>query len=152
MWAEVENLLATAPSAWRKVFSRYMLPKRLTADDVIASILPFTPSGRLYGPTGSPIYEPPDDVREAALMGLRLSHKHNYASESGIGLARAVQLATADAVSDEAIKRMAAYFQRHISDQQAAGFGDPSRPSRGYMAWLNWGGYPGWRWAKETLG
>ena len=44
---------------------------------------------------------------------------------------------------------MDAYFDRHDKDQNARIFGNDKDPSRGYMAWLNWGGDSGERWAEK---
>jgi hypothetical protein len=46
---------------------------------------------------------------------------------------------------------MAAYFGRHKKDQNARNFGNIDNPSRGYMAWLNWGGTPGYKWALKQV-
>ena len=45
---------------------------------------------------------------------------------------------------------MDAYFDRHDKDQNARNFGNDQDPSRGDMAWLNWGVDSGERWAEKT--
>jgi hypothetical protein len=145
-YAEVAAMLAQPPPAWKEMYLRYNLVRPIP-EQVVETILDFTPSGREYGPRGPGRHVPPPDVRAAALKGLRLSHKNNYTSASGIGIARAVQLALAPEVWDRTVKRMDNYFLRHRKDQEARNFGNDRNPSRGYMAWLNWGGDPGWEWA-----
>jgi hypothetical protein len=46
------------------------------------------------------------------------------------------------------LERMLAYFQRHTVDRNAPGWGVDSR---GWQAWLLWGGDPGYAWAQSVL-
>jgi len=85
------------------------------------------------------------------MEGLRLSHAHNYGAWDFIGIARAVELSIVPSVSNETKKRMKNYFTRHLKDKQSGRFGNTLDPSRGYMAWLNWGGDPGMSWANSKL-
>jgi ADP-ribose pyrophosphatase YjhB (NUDIX family) len=87
----------------------------------------------------------PEDVREAAMEGIRLSHKNNYGGYDFIGVARAIQLAISPKISDAARNRMRMYFNRktkqdRLSDQYA------NKHGKRYWSWLNWGGDPGARW------
>ena len=45
---------------------------------------------------------------------------------------------------------MVSYFARHAVDQRAPGFGDTSKPTNGYIAWLLWGGDVGRKWAENV--
>ena len=88
----------------------------------------------------------PDDVREAAMEGVRLSYQNNYGGYHMIGLARAIQLAISPKISDAALNRMRMYFDRktkqdRMSDQYA------NKHGKRYWSWLNWGGDPGARWS-----
>lgn len=148
--ATVGSLLADAPPAWRSLFRRHGLGEKPSVAQVL-TLLERTPSGASAGPKGKGTFAVPKNVSRAAWRGLVLAHKHNYASESGIGLARAFQLATKPTVPERTVRRMKAYFDRHTSDRDAANFGNDVRPSRGYIAWLNWGGDPGQRWAEHVL-
>jgi hypothetical protein len=47
-------------------------------------------------------------------------------------------------VSDSTIGRMVSYFARHEVDKDGEGWGVDSK---GYQAWLLWGGDPGRAWA-----
>jgi hypothetical protein len=90
----------------------------------------------------------PEDVREAAMEGVRLSHKNNYGGYDFIGVARAIQLAISPRISDAALNRMRMYFnsktkQDRLSDQYVQKHG------KRYWAWMNWGGDPGAVWSKS---
>jgi hypothetical protein len=108
-------------------------------------------------------FVPPKAVQEAARRGLELRRKQpkskrggldvRQASEEGIGsgVQRAANLSSGKAVSPETVRRMLAYFTRHQKDKDAPGWGDTSNPSKGYQAWLLWGGDPGWTWSKKVV-
>ena len=149
--SRVQELINTAPSSWRTMFARYNLPTRPTVKQLIETVLEYTPSMRRYGDRGDNIYEPPDPVRAAALKGLELSHANNYTSASGIGLVRAMQLVVEPTIWSRSVQRMSRYFDRHEVDKNARNFGNDADPSRGYMAWLNWGGNPGQAWADRLV-
>lgn len=151
MKKEVSRLLKTPPPAWEKLYRRHGITSAPSPEQMVLKLLESTPSGASAGGRGKRVPAPPPDVRKAALEGLRLSHAHNYTSESGIGLARAVQLAAGLPVWERSIERMKSYFARHAVDRKGPGFGDAHSPSRGYMAWLNWGGDPGMMWASREL-
>ena len=55
-------------------------------------------------------------------------------------------------MNDAEIKKMAAYFARHVVDKDASGFkrGTQGFPSPGRVAWDAWGGDPGERWARKV--
>ena len=44
---------------------------------------------------------------------------------------------------------MVSYFARHTVDKQTDNFGNENDPSKGYIAWLLWGGDEGQTWAKK---
>lgn len=150
--AEVQRMLDDPPASWEAMMSRYGLNPGVSPEKFYGKILEFTPSMARSGPKGRSGYVPPEEVRQSALLGLRLSYKHNYTSASGIGVARAVQLSLAPSVNERTITRMSGYFSRHRKDQNSSRFGDMDNPSAGFMAWLNWGGTPGWEWSREKLG
>lgn len=143
-------MLKDPPSNWRRMFkSKGLGSKPQDLDKVIKKILSLTPTERSSGPTGDKDKVPPPKVRKEAMKGLELSYRENYTSKSGIGLARAMQLAVWGKVWDRSVDRMDAYFTRHRKDKNAKNFGNDANPSRGYMAWLNWGGDSGQRWASK---
>ena len=93
---------------------------------------------------------PPVAVAAAARKGLELRASLPKSRRGGteVGIARARDLANRRPVSDATLKRMKAYFDRHQSDMDGAGWGVDSK---GWQAWLMWGGTAGWRWATHTL-
>lgn len=149
--AVVQALLDTAPPSWRAAFRSHGLPDHPDAADVVDVMLERTAGGNDAGPRGKARHVPPRAVREAALKGLLLSHRFNYAGWDGIGLARAVQLATAPAIWDRFVHRMAAFFERNKRYMRYATFGDDRAGASSWLAWLNWGGTPGWEWAAGQI-
>lgn len=159
--AEIRQMLRTAPPDWRAQYAKARgqliglgLPDpgpTLSINGALA-VLQLTAGGRYSKEDpGAPGVTPPADVRREALHGLRLSHKNNYGAWAFIGIARAILLALGRPLSAEGQKRMKNYFTRHRKDKQAAGFGSDIAPSKGYMAWLNWGGEAGKEWLEEIM-
>lgn len=95
-------------------------------------------------------FTPPADVAAAAKRGLELRAEQPPSNRGGtaVGIARAKQLANRDPVSLSVIKRMVSFFSRHEVDKKGEGWG---KDSKGYQAWLLWGGDPGRRWAEAIL-
>ncbi len=89
---------------------------------------------------------PPVTVQRAAARGLKLRAEQPASNRGGtaVGLARARDLSAGKGISDRTIGRMVSYFARHEVDKQGEGWG---RDSKGYQAWLLWGGDPGRAWA-----
>ena len=121
--SEIQRLLNDPPPSWKGLFKKYKLPARPSAAKVINTILEFTPTGKQYGAKGAAAYTPPAAVRKAALKGLKLAHKYNYTSSSGIGLARGIQLALQPKIWERSVKRMNNYFTRHEIDKLGRNFG-----------------------------
>lgn len=156
--AEIAAMLRNMPSDWRAQYrlgrealrkaTGRRLPDVPTPEQAML-LVGITAGGNesneaSIGPTGPKSV--PNKVREEAMQGLRLSHKHNYGAWYFIGIARAIQLALAPGVTSETQGRMRNYFTRHAKDKKSARFGSKEHPSRGYMAWLNWGGDAGLKW------
>lgn len=97
-------------------------------------------------------FTPPLAVSRAADRGLELRRQYGRGGTS-VGVARAVQLASGRTVSPSTALRMLSYFQRHERDLDApaAQRGHPKYPSAGVIAWLLWGGDPGYRWAEKLV-
>lgn len=155
---EVEQMLKSPPSDWRAQFGSGASQlrqtgqfggKELTREGALR-ILGITAGGNRSSDTARGGQRVPADVREEAMHGLRLSHANNYGAWNFIGIARAIQLATEPGVPASTTDRMSNYFTRHAKDKQSANFGNDRSPSRGYMAWLNWGGDAGLRWTSST--
>ena len=97
-----------------------------------------------------PYWTPPAAVAEAARRGLELRRSLPPSRRGGteVGVRRAVQLSNRQTVSVDTLRRMVSYFARHEIDREAPGWG---KDSRGWQAWLLWGGDPGREWAEATL-
>ena len=83
-----------------------------------------------------------------AALDLRASLPPSRRAMTPTGLARARDLANRRPLTTDTIRRMVNYFDRHEVDKQGEGWG---RDSKGYQAWLGWGGDPGRAWAKRIL-
>ena len=104
-------------------------------------------------------FKPPVRVRKAAKRGLELRKKFHRGGLSskeagklgiGSGIVRAANLAKGSNMDPSTVKRMKNYFTRHQKDKRP-GWAKPSKPSNGYIAWLLWGGDPGFAWARKIV-
>ena len=95
-------------------------------------------------------FTPPAAVAAAAKRGLEIREKEPPSNRGGteVGIARARQLANRQPVSLSTIKRMVSFFARHEIDKRGEGWG---KNSKGYQAWLLWGGDAGRRWAEGIV-
>lgn len=95
-------------------------------------------------------YRPPAEVARAArrALDLRASLPPSRRGMTPVGIRRASQLANRQPVSIETLRRMVSFFARHEVDKRGEGWGVDSK---GYQAWLGWGGDPGRAWARRTL-
>lgn len=97
-------------------------------------------------------HQPPAAVAQVAATGLRLRASMPPSRRGGtaVGIARARDLANRRPVSDSTIARMRSYFARHALDASAPGWGVDSK---GWQAWLLWGGDAGRAWSNRiTIG
>lgn len=157
-YQEIARMLQSMPSDWQRQYRNGarqlnqaggpVLPMSPRPEDVV-QLIGITAGGNLSRDKAQGPNEVPAAVRQAAMKGLRLSHKNNYGAWNFIGIARAVELAIVPSVSDETMSRMRNYFTRHLKDKGAPNFGNDAKPSRGYMAWLNWGGDAGAKWVNS---
>lgn len=93
---------------------------------------------------------PPEDVADQAAYGLYLRSMQSESNKccTPVGLARAKQLSNREPLSVDTLKRMRSYFQRHEVDKRGRGWGVSSK---GFQAWLLWGGDPGRAFANRIL-
>lgn len=93
-------------------------------------------------------YTPPASAASAAKRGLKLRKSQSPSNRGGtsVGVRRASQLANRQPVSLDTIGRMVSFFARHEVDKEGEGWG---KDSKGYQAWLLWGGDPGRAWANR---
>jgi hypothetical protein len=89
-------------------------------------------------------------VRAAAARALRERAKKpaSQRAMTPVGIARARDLANGRPVSEETIRRMKAYFDRHQSDKQGSTWDDYGK---GRQAWDGWGGDAGHTWATSIV-
>lgn len=92
-------------------------------------------------------FSPPAGSRRDAQRGLDLRREFGRGG-TGVGIARARDLARGANMSPDTMRRMKAFFDRH---QQNRGSGTEDPPTNGYIAWLLWGGDPGRAWAEKVV-
>ena len=92
----------------------------------------------------------PEEVSREARLGLEIRSRQTPSNRActGVGVRRSVQLAYQLPVSVETLKRMKSYFARHEVDKQGKNWGINSK---GYQAWLMWGGDSGREWCIRIL-
>ena len=68
---------------------------------------------------------------------------------TAVAARRATQILSGNALSEDTVITMAAWFARHEVDKRAEGFspGEEGYPTPGRVAWAAWGGDPGQQWA-----
>jgi len=93
-------------------------------------------------------FKPPAEVAKYAAEGLRLRREFKRGG-TPVGIARARDLKNSRQLSPSTIKRMYSFFARHEVDKRGKDYGNPDRPSNGFIAWLLWGGDPGKKWADD---
>lgn len=84
----------------------------------------------------------------ARALKVRQSKPQSQRGMTAVGLARANQLIRRDPISLETVKRIKAYFDRHVVDKRGSTW---SEQGKGWQAWMGWGGDEGWAWVKEIL-
>jgi hypothetical protein len=157
---KIQEMLDDMPSDWKRQLSSASSRlaelgiSRIPSDPTVLEAmrpLALTAGGNYSGDVPFGPNKVPKAVRDAAMRGIILSYLNNYGAWDFIGVARAIELATVPSVSDKTMSRMRAYFSRHRKDVLGKNFGNDDNPSRGYMAWLNWGGDPGAKWVKAKI-
>jgi len=153
--AEIAEMLRKMPPDWRRQYrvgretlarnGGPVLPDVPTPEQAML-VIANTAGGNADPDTARGDQPVPKAVRDAAMKGLRLSHRNNYGGWEFFGIARAIQLALVPAVPMRTRQRMVRYLSDHAKDKAGTNFGNDQKPSRGYMAWLNWGGDPAVAW------
>jgi len=95
-------------------------------------------------------FTPPQGARDAARRALevRATKPPSQRGMTGVGLARARDLANGKSLSPETVRRMKAYFDRHEVDKQGSTWGEQGK---GWQAWQGWGGDAGYAWARKVV-
>ena len=91
---------------------------------------------------------PPNPVAKNAEKGLKLREKFGRGGTQ-VGINRAHQLKDQKPLTSQTITRMVSYFARHEVDKEAENFGNDDNPSKGYIAWLLWGGDEAKAWSEK---
>ena len=91
---------------------------------------------------------PPQSVADNAKRALevRARKPESERGMTAVGIARARDLANRVALSEDTIRRMVAYFERHESDKDGSTWDEQGK---GWQAWNGWGGDDGFAWAKR---
>ncbi|MBZ9750394.1 DNA-binding protein [Deinococcus sp. HMF7620] len=92
----------------------------------------------------------PKGVQANAQRGLELRREHGYGGTK-VGEATAHLLAAGGAVTARKARHISRYFPRHAGDNLDE-TGKSGKPSRGYIAWLLWGGDAGRTWSEKVVG
>jgi len=92
----------------------------------------------------------PRAVQDNAREGLRLREEHGFGGTE-VGEHMAEQLAAGGTLTAEEVRHVAQYFPRHAHDNLDQTGEDGGKPSRGYIAWLLWGGDEGHAWSEGAV-
>lgn len=95
-------------------------------------------------------YKPTEAMASAAKKALKIRDEQPDSNKgmTQVGLTRARQLISRESLSLDTVKRMHSFFSRHEVDKKGEGWG---KDSKGYQAWLGWGGDAGQSWAKAIV-
>jgi hypothetical protein len=93
---------------------------------------------------------PPQSVADNARRALevRARKPESERGMTAVGIARARDLMNRVRHSEDTIRRMASYFERHEVDKQGSTWDEQGK---GWQAWYGWGGDDGFAWAKRKI-
>lgn len=93
---------------------------------------------------------PPKTVAENARRALevRASKPESQRGMTAVGIARARDLANRKPLSEDTIRRMLSYFERHEVDKQGSTWDEQGK---GWQAWYGWGGDDGFAWSRRKV-
>ena len=96
-------------------------------------------------------YVPNDRMAANARRALevRASKPPSQRGMTAVGLARARDIQNKKPLSEETVRRMKAYFDRHEIDKQGSTWDEQGK---GWQAWQGWGGDAGQTWANAIVG
>lgn len=92
----------------------------------------------------------PRGVQANAKRGLELRAEYGFGGTK-VGEATARHLAAGGAVTARKARHISRYFPRHAGDNLDQDGGGDQPPSRGYIAWLLWGGDAGRTWSERVV-
>ena len=93
---------------------------------------------------------PPQTVADNArrALDIRAQKPESQRGMTAVGIARARDLANRVSLSEDTIRRMLAYFERHEIDKQGETWDEQGK---GWQAWNGWGGDDGFVWARRKV-
>ena len=126
-------------------------PKRRASKSELVDELPVT---EVLSPATKALTDietrPPQTVADNArrALDIRAQKPESQRGMTAIGIARARDLANRVSLSEDTIRRMLAYFERHEVDKQGETWDEQGK---GWQAWNGWGGDDGFVWARRKV-
>jgi capsid protein len=95
-------------------------------------------------------YIPTDAMADNARRALEIREKKPMSQRgmTSVGIARARDLMNKRPMSEDTVRRMKAFFDRHEVDKQGETWDDQGK---GYQAWYGWGGDEGYAWSTAIV-
>jgi capsid protein len=95
-------------------------------------------------------YIPTDAMADNARRALEIREKKPMSQRgmTSVGIARARDLMNKRPMSEDTVRRMKAFFDRHEIDKQGETWDDQGK---GYQAWMGWGGDEGYSWSTAIV-
>jgi hypothetical protein len=95
-------------------------------------------------------YIPTAAMADNARMALKIrdSKPDSQKGMTLVGLGRARDIIARRPMSEDTVRRMKAFFDRHEIDKQGSTW---SEQGKGYQAWNGWGGDAGYTWASNIV-
>lgn len=92
----------------------------------------------------------PRNVQDNAKKALKLRDEYGFGGTE-VGEHMAEKLADGGQLTEDEVRHVSQYFPRHAGDNlDETGQGD-EKPSRGYIAWMLWGGDEGREWSEGVV-
>jgi capsid protein len=95
-------------------------------------------------------YIPTDAMADNARRALEIREKKPMSQRgmTSVGIARARDLINKRPMSEDTVRRMKAFFDRHEVDKQGETWDEQGK---GYQAWMGWGGDEGYSWSTAIV-
>jgi capsid protein len=95
-------------------------------------------------------YIPTDAMADNARRALEIREKKPISQRgmTSVGIARARDLINKRPMSEDTVRRMKAFFDRHEVDKQGETWDEQGK---GYQAWMGWGGDEGYSWSTAIV-
>lgn len=124
----------------------YSMCEGKSLEDALAA-LPMEPRAKALSDIDT---KPPQTVADNARRALevRARKPESERGMTAVGIARARDLANRVSLSEDTIRRMLAYFERHEVDKQGETWDEQGK---GWQAWNGWGGDDGFAWARRKV-